>query len=157
MRNYHAYLLFCREMDKYFRHKKESFETDEAKIDYAELRLRDSISTAWDRKREEVDLSTFTYDDFKEFLLDEIAPPGSRRQYAMDEQMRWSGKGVTPTQLREKAEELMEISGIDDEKWWACWMMMKMAQQELPHQKPHQPRPHRLKKEVHPRQHADQG
>ena len=45
--------------------------------------LKDDISDSWQEKRESVNMSIYTYEDFKQFLLDKIALKGNHKSFTM--------------------------------------------------------------------------
>ena len=123
--NYQAYYNFCYQLDQYIEQKSQAFYNEERKITYGQRRLEGPIAASWTQHRLSVDMEAYTLKDFKQYLLNEIAPWGNRMRDAMSGLLTYSGRNESATRIMEKAQELSMIMGFDDEAFWANWMIAK--------------------------------
>lgn len=123
--DYRAYYNFCRQLDQYIEQKPKAFPTEERKITYGQMRLDGPIAASWTLHRSTLNIEEYTLEEFKEYLLNEIAPWGNRMRDAMTGLLTYSGRNDSATRIMEKAQELAMIMGSKDEPFWANWMIAK--------------------------------
>lgn len=75
MRDYREWI---RTVDDYLEAKSTVYPTDKDKVQFASIRMKGNIRAAWSQYRESLDLNTFTFSEFKEFLRNQLENPKDR-------------------------------------------------------------------------------
>ena len=102
-------------MDQYIEQKPRAFPIKERKITYSQMQLNRLITISWALHQSTINIKEYNLQDFKDYLLDEIALWGNRMWDTMTGLLNYSGWNELATKIMEKAQELSMIMGSTDE------------------------------------------
>lgn len=102
-----------------------AFLTEEHKITYGQMKLDGLIAASWAQHWSTIEIENYTLGNFKEFLLNDIAPWANNMHDAMSDMLAYTGWNKSVTQIMEKAQEFSMTIGLEYEAFWANWIVAK--------------------------------
>lgn len=122
----HEFHTFSRDLDDYLAVKQATYSTEEQRVRYAAGRVRGEPKDVWNQKKKTLDLKTYTLDQFKEFLLDQVEAPRDRGMTVTFELLALQQKpGQSWRSLCIEFKELRACLDTDPESFWWQFLLSK--------------------------------
>lgn len=122
------YRLWVRDLDDYLDNKKNVYSTEPERVKYAAGRVRGEPKTIWNQAKPNLKLETYTLDDFKAFLLNQLESERDRGMtlvFELQELRQQPGESVKTFYI--KYRDLLNgldpsNRGIDSSYWWQLFI-----------------------------------